>query len=166
MGGTIQGNPMFPRLHGGRQLGAAVVGLGLLLASTTQAFAHARYDRSEPPAGAMVDGQPFVLKTYFTQELTSKSAIRVLDANGAQVDLADGHVDLDDPDRKVMVVSLPALPQGVYTVEWGSVSAEDGDPESGTFAFGVGVTPPGADQPAVSPDADTDGFEGFVLDAY
>ena len=61
MSGTIQGNPMFSRLRGGRQIGAAVVGLGLLLASTTQAFAHARYDRSEPPAGAMVDGQPLVL---------------------------------------------------------------------------------------------------------
>jgi methionine-rich copper-binding protein CopC len=158
---------MFPRLRGGRQLGAAVVGLGLLLASTTQAFAHARYDRSEPAAGAMVDGQPFVLKAYFTQELTSKSTIRVLDANGAQVDLADGHVDLDDPDRKVMVVSLPALPQGVYTVEWGSVSAEDGDPETGTFAFGVGMTPPSAEQPASPPEAvPDDAFQGAVFDAY
>ena len=65
-----------------------------------------------------------------------------------------------------MVVSLPALPQGAYTVEWGSVSAEDGDPETGTFAFGVGMTPPSADQPAVSPDAAPDAFDGFVLDAY
>jgi methionine-rich copper-binding protein CopC len=153
---------MFPRLRAGRGLGAAVVGLSLLLASSTQAFAHARYDRSEPPAGSMVDGQPFVLKTYFTQELTSKSTIRVVDANGAQVDLADGRVDLDDPDRKLMVVSLPALPEGVYTVEWGSVSAEDGDPESGTFAFGVGVAPTSAGQPAAAPEA----FDGAVNDAY
>jgi methionine-rich copper-binding protein CopC len=158
---------MFQRLRGGRQIGAVVVGLALLLASTTQAFAHARYDRSEPAADSMVDGQPFTLKAYFTQELTSKSTIRVLDANGAQVDLADGHVDLDDPDRKVMVVSLPALPEGVYTVEWGSVSAEDGDPETGTFAFGVGMTPPSADQPAAPPETvPDDAFQGAVFDAY
>src|SRR4051812_22107054 len=159
---------MFSRLRGGRQLGAVVVGLSLLLASTSQAFAHARLDRAEPPAGAMVDGQPFVLKTYFTQELTSKSTIRVLDANGTQVDMADGRVDLDDPDRKLMLVSLPALPVGIYTVEWGSVSAEDGDPEAGTFAFGVGMTPPSADQPGVSPDAAVpdQALVGVSLDAY
>src|SRR4051812_24665713 len=130
VGGTIQGFLMFSRPRSGRHLAAALVGFGLLLASTSSAFAHARYDRSEPPSGAMLDGQPFVLKTYFSQELTSKSTIRVLDANIVQVDLADGHVDLDDPDRKVMLVSLPALPTGIYTVEWTSVSAEDGDSEA------------------------------------
>ena len=52
---------------------AALIMSVLLMASTTQAFAHARYDHSEPPAGAMMDGQSFVLKAYFSQELTSKS---------------------------------------------------------------------------------------------
>jgi methionine-rich copper-binding protein CopC len=158
---------MFAKTRGGRQLAAIMLGVGLVLASTGNAFAHARYDRSEPPAGSMVDGQPFVLKTYFTQELTSKSTIQVVDANGQQVDMADGRVDLDDPDRKLMVVSLPALPEGVYTVQWGSVSAEDGDSETGTFAFGVGVVPPSADQPAVQPASDDDqAYESVVLDAY
>jgi methionine-rich copper-binding protein CopC len=158
---------MFPLLRGGRRLAAVILGLGLVLASTGNVFAHARYDRSEPPAGAMLDGQPFVLKTYFTQELTSKSTIRVIDASGTQIDMADGRVDLDDPDRKLMVVTLPALPEGAYTVEWGSVSAEDGDPETGTFAFGVGIVPPSADQPIVSPDTDPgQAYESVVLDAY
>jgi len=158
---------MFSRLRRTRYVAAAAVGLGLLLASSSQAFAHARYDHSEPPSGAMLAGDPFVLKAYFSQELTSKSTLRVLDAAGTQVDLADGHVDLDDPDRKVMVVSLPALPVGVYTVEWGSVSAEDGDPESGTFAFGVGMAPPSAGQPAEAPTTDPgEAMDGLVLDAY
>lgn len=158
---------MIHRLRGGQQLAAAIVGLGLLLASSGQAFAHARYDRSDPPAGAMLDGQPFVLRAYFTQELTSKSTMRVLDANGAQVDLADGHVDLDDPDRKVMVVSLPALPTGVYTVEWGTVSADDGDSETGTFALGVGMTPPDANGPTEVPDAQPgEAWESVAFDAY
>lgn len=90
---------MFSLRHGGRRLGTVVLALSLIFASTGQAFAHARYDRSEPASGGMVDGQPFVLTAYFTQELTSKSTIRVLDANGVQVDLGDGHVDLNDPDR-------------------------------------------------------------------
>ena len=158
---------MFHRVRCGRQLAAAIVGLSLLLASSSHAFAHARYDHSDPPAGAMLDGQPFVLKAYFTQELTSKSTMRVLDANGAQVDLADGHVDLDDPDRKVMVVSVPTLATGVYTVEWGTVSADDGDSETGTFALGVGMTPPNANGPTEAPEGQPgEAWESVVFDAY
>jgi len=159
---------MFSRLRRGRHVAAAAfVGLSLLLARSDQALAHARYDHSDPPAGAMVDGQPFMLKAWFSQEMTSKSTLKVMDANGTQVDNADGHLDLDDPDRKVMVVSLPALPTGVYTVQWNSVSAEDGDPADGTFAIGVGMTPPSADQPGNQPaDTDDEGDVGTVLDAY
>jgi methionine-rich copper-binding protein CopC len=142
-----------------------VVGLSLLFASSGHALAHARYDYSEPAAGSMVDGQPFTLKAYFTQEMTSKSTLMVVDANGTQVDNADGHLDLDDPDRKVMVVTLPALPTGVYTVQWNTVSAEDGDSADGTFAIGVGMTPPSADQPAAEPAAD-DADSGMPAAGY
>jgi methionine-rich copper-binding protein CopC len=139
------------RPRGGRRAAPFILAIGLLLTSAGHAFAHARYDRSEPPAGAALDGSAFVLRAWFSQELTSRSTIRVLDANGAQVDLADGRVDLDDPDRKAMTVSLPELPVGVYTVEYTTVSAEDGDENPGTFAFGVGMAPPGAAEPAESP---------------
>jgi methionine-rich copper-binding protein CopC len=114
----------------------------LLLSSTGSVFAHARYDRSEPPSGTALDGQPFVLKAWFSQELTSKSTMQVFDANGVQVDLGDGHVDLDDPVRKVMLVSLPELPPGIYTVRYGADSAEDGHTYPGAFAFGVGMEAP------------------------
>jgi methionine-rich copper-binding protein CopC len=124
---------------------APFAALALLLASTTApAFAHARYDRSEPMAGAMVDASPGVLRAWFTQELMLRSAIVVTDEAGNQVDLGDGRVDPDDPDRKSMLVSLPPLPAGAYWVYWSTVSAEDGDSESGSFTFGVGVMPPTA----------------------
>ena len=162
---------MLSRLRGGRGLGAVVLVLGLVLSSASDAFAHARYDRSEPPAGGMVDGQPFVLKAYFTQELTSKSTLRVLDTYGTQIDLGDGHVDLNDPDRKIMYVSLPELPVGVYTVEFAAESAEDGHTEPGTFAFGVGMEPPSAGQPLQQPATGTspvspDCSASMALDAY
>ncbi len=166
---------MFSLRNGSRRLGAVMLALVLLVASTSNAFAHARYDRSDPPAGGMVDGQPFVLTAYFTQELTSKSTLRVLDANGVQVDLGDGHVDLNDPDRKIMYVTLPELPVGVYTVEYSAVSAEDGHTEPGTFAIGVGMTPPSATDPASEPAVEptggscplpVDNADTTVLDAY
>jgi methionine-rich copper-binding protein CopC len=146
-------------------------------------FAHARYDRSEPVSGSALDGSPFTLKAWFTQELTSRSTIRVIDANGVQVDLGDGHVDLDDPVRKLMTVSLPTLPPGVYTVQFGADSAEDGHTYPGAFAFGVGMEAPAGevpiDQPAggsapapaeapagMTSPLPVDGAESMVLDAY
>jgi methionine-rich copper-binding protein CopC len=134
-----------------RRLGGVVLALSLLVTSSSNAFAHARYDRSEPAAGSALDGSPFVLRAWFTQELTSKSTIRVVDANGTQVDLGDGGVDLDDPDRKTMTISVPELPVGVYTVEFTTVSAEDGDAEPGSIAFGVGMAPPSADETTTEP---------------
>jgi methionine-rich copper-binding protein CopC len=80
------------------------------------------------------------------------STLQVMDDAGTQVDLGDGHVDLDDPDRKVMLVSLPDLQQGVYTVHWTAQSAEDGHTAAGHFTFGVGIAPPDGGVPVNDPD--------------
>jgi methionine-rich copper-binding protein CopC len=144
---------MFDRSRLARRFAGASLALGLsgwfLLAGVTGVSAHARYSHAEPDVSTLQEGAPFVLRTYYTQELMSASTVRVLDGNGAQIDLGDGHVDLDDPDRKAMLVSLPNLSTGYYTVEWYTVSAEDGDSETGTFIIGVGMpasggTPSGA----------------------
>ena len=125
-------------------LAAPLAGLAILALGATPAWAHARYERSDPQAGTMVDPSPAVLRAWFTQELMLRSGIAVTDQAGNQVDLGDGRVDQDDPDRKSMIVSLPPLPYGVYWVYYLTASAEDGDEETGFFSFGVGVTPPAA----------------------
>src|SRR4051794_4653763 len=94
LGGHSRGFPMFSRLRRGRHVAAAAVfGLSLMLATSSHALAHARYDHSDPAAGSSLDGQPFMLKAYFSQEMTSKSGLKVVDASGTQVDNADGHLD-------------------------------------------------------------------------
>ena len=118
-----------------RRLASAGVALalfaGLFVTGTSGVSAHARYDHSDPDVSAPLDGSaPFVLRTYYTQELMSASTVKV--------------VDLDDPDRKAMLVSLPALPLGLYTVQWSTVSADDGDAETGAFVIGVGMGPTGS----------------------
>ena len=136
-----------------RRVAGASLALGLFgslfVAGVSGVSAHARYDHAEPDVSTLQADAPFVLRTYYTQELMSASTVRVLDETGAQVDFGDGHVDLDDPDRKAMIVSLPGLAVGYYTVEWTTVSAEDGDSETGSFMIGVGMpasggTPSGA----------------------
>src|SRR5215210_4954172 len=121
-------------------MGLALALLGLLVALHS-AGAHARYDRSDPAADSVVAVAPQQLRVWFTQELvTQGSRLEVLDAAGNRMDAGDSRVDLNDPDRKLILVSLSPLADGVYTVNWRSVSAEDGDDAEGTFRFGVGAS--------------------------
>jgi methionine-rich copper-binding protein CopC len=136
------------------RISALILVFALLVLGASKVSAHARFERTEPPNDAPLDGTPIVLKVFFSQELTSTSKIRVLDANGAQVDLGDGRVDLDDPIRKTMLVSLPELPVGVYTIDFTADSAEDGHEYPGTAQFGVGMLPPAAGQPSETPAAE------------
>jgi hypothetical protein len=60
----------------------------------------------------------------------------VFGPDGTQVDKGDTRID--DDDRTHMIVSLQEdLPAGVYTVRWRTLSADDGDDDSGEFTFTV-----------------------------
>jgi len=132
-----------------------IIGLGARLS-----FAHADYDRSVPAADAVVATAPPMVEIWFTQEIDeSGTVIRVIGPDGSQVDLGDTTLDLFDPNRKRVTVSLTAeLSPEIYTVEWTSLSAEDGEADEGSFTFTVAcdVGTPGASpeaSPAVSPES-------------
>ena len=76
---------------------------------------------------------------------------QVFDINHRQLDNGDGGVDPDDPEHASMVVSLPALPEGVYLVRWTAVTAVDGDLVGGVFTFGVAEGGVAASQTSSSP---------------
>ena len=132
----------------------ASLALTLLVIAPRLTAAHANYARSEPAADTVMPTAPEQLRVWFTQELVSSgSRLEVVDSAGNRVDREDSRVDLTDPDRKLMVVSLMPLADGEYTARWRSVSAEDGDAADGTFRFGVGASTvlsyssaPGTDQ--------------------
>ena len=137
------------RIH---RLGAGL-GLALLLFAFAPQLAagHARYDRSDPAGESVLATAPAELRVWFTEELRSQgSSLEVVDAAGNRVDRGDSRVDLNDPDRKLMRISLGALPDGVYTVRWRTVSGQDSDEMDGTFRFGVGANTvlPAADSAA------------------
>lgn len=102
-------------------------------------LAHADYERSEPPADAVVAEAPARVAIYFTQDLFRRqgmNGIEVYAADGARVDLDDATID--DDNRRLMTVSLaPALAAGPYNVRWLSLSAEDGHEGEGAFTFTV-----------------------------
>jgi methionine-rich copper-binding protein CopC len=117
--------------------------------------AHAEVERSSPAADEVLQTAPTMVEIFFSQEIdASGTVIRVLDASGTQVDLGDTTLDLNDPNRKHVTVSLPAdLAPGIYTVEWTSASAEDEESTNGSFSFTIaGSAAPGA-SPVASPMA-------------
>ena len=131
------------------------------------ARAHAEYERSDPPANAVIPEAPSEVHVWFTQELFRREGANTLEVfgpDGAQVDQGDARID--DDDRAYMIVSLqPNLPAGLYTVRWRTLSADDGDDDNGEFSFTVdpeaaqvtpeasptAMTPPPSPTPTVTP---------------
>jgi methionine-rich copper-binding protein CopC len=101
--------------------------------------AHAEYERSDPPANAVIPVPPAEVNVWFSQELfrrEGQNTLEVFGPDGTQVDQGDALID--DDDRTHMIVSLQKdLPAGTYTVRWRTLSADDGDSDSGEFTFTV-----------------------------
>ena len=109
--------------------------LAVLVFLPAAALAHAFLDRSEPKVGSEVAKAPTEVRIKFTQALEPAfSKIEVKDKNGKAVDKKDTH--LDPQDKQSLIVSLEALPPGVYTVSWHVVSV-DTHPTRGDFKFTV-----------------------------
>ncbi|MCP4425963.1 MAG: hypothetical protein GY803_15835 [Chloroflexi bacterium] len=130
----------------------------MLVLLATAVFAHeAVMTKSEPANGELLAESPPEVRAWFAEELVSgESTISVFNSQGVQVDNEDGGVDLNDPDHASLIVTLPPLADGSYTVQW-HVVLLDGDATDGAFAFGVGknvtVNPASAPEPAAeAPD--------------
>jgi methionine-rich copper-binding protein CopC len=135
---------------------AAVIAAMLVLTvlSSSRVSAHAELDRSNPEAGSTVQGSPELVEIWFTEEIAEGSKIDVVDGSGAGATAAAAKLDLFDPDRKHLTVELkPNLPDGAYTVNWTSISAEDGDTESDSFIFTIEGSGTPVASPVASPGA-------------
>jgi copper transport protein len=123
--------------HPARLIGGGAVALALLLLGPVTAQAHALVVRSDPAAGSTLVRVPRTVTITFSEapEL-NLSRVDVTDSSGRSV--------TSGPSRPVpgselqMAVPLGPLLNGVYTVDWKTVSKDDGHSSSGTFTFGVG----------------------------
>ena len=113
------------------------------VAVVTTASAHAEPESANPPIGGTVAEAPTVVEVVFSQDVVRQgedSSITVID--GAGTNVTTGPSEVDDLDRTIIRVGLqPNLPNGVYTVQWQTVSAADGDASSGSFVFTIDAAP-------------------------
>jgi methionine-rich copper-binding protein CopC len=146
-----------------------MLGLFVSFSLVGQVSAHAEPERAEPAIDGVVPVAPAKVEVWFDEEVkTEGTTIQVIGPGGIQVDLGDAAVDLQDPERTHVTVSLrPNLEPGAYTVQWVSVSGADNDEARGGYLFHVGAatpiaTPAATVQPAVNEAVGTPVAQGAV----
>jgi copper transport protein len=118
---------------GARRCASGIIAVFAALLIPVAASAHALLIASSPPAGAHLGTAPGVVTLEFDQQLTATlSHASVIDPTGRTW---TGGVDSAQEIRVPMATNA----SGVYTVDWASVSADDGHHVSGSFTFDVGV---------------------------
>lgn len=113
---------------------AALLALATLpLAST--ASAHAFLEHASPPVGGHIAASPPEVSITFTEGVEPLfSTIEVHGANGAAVSTGTPHAAPDSNRR--LIVQLPKLPPGTYTVIWHATSVDMHKTE-GSYRFTV-----------------------------
>jgi len=142
---------------GTRQWGRLLILTAMIAAvtmiGTSGVSAHAQFKSADPAPNATVNKAPTQIMLVFSEETSpTKSGGSVTDASGATVSTGF-KVDLNA--RTNMAIALkPNLPNGVYTVQWNTLTEDDNAMANGTFAFTIqaaaasaaatGTTPAGA----------------------
>jgi methionine-rich copper-binding protein CopC len=94
---------------------------------------------SNPKDGAVIKSAPTTVSITFAENVDPKgSDIVVYDATHKQV--STGQATVSASDLKTMTVPMQGNGDGIYFVEWHTVSADDGDPDIGGFNFTVGTS--------------------------
>jgi methionine-rich copper-binding protein CopC len=113
-------------------------GLLLCLVLPGLASAHTNLETATPAQDAVLKSAPAKVTLIFSEELKSGSTGSVVDAAGKRVDAGDGTIDLTDLDHKTLVIPLKAgLGDGVYTVKFSAIDAEDDDVNESNYTFTV-----------------------------
>lgn len=114
--------------------------LALLFAvalQATPAQAHAALVRSDPADNAVLTAAPSEIRMWFNEEISAEfSSARLLNISGEEIQPEGLRRDADDP--MLLILALPELPDGVYSVNWKVLSEADGHFTQGLLVFGIG----------------------------
>lgn len=113
----------------------ALVLIVLALPTAPPAFAHAHLVGAVPPAGSSVSAAPPTLTLTFSEKVEPRfSQVQVLDPHGAGLAIGKPHLGTDSD--RTLVIDLPKLPPGTYSVVWHATSVDTHRTE-GRFSFTV-----------------------------
>ncbi len=119
---------------------AAVLAVAGAVGLPLTASAHALPQSAVPAEGAAVQQAPASVRITFGENPDPQlSSITVVDGSGRNVDA--GPTTTVAGKLLELQVPLKPLGKGVYTVTWKTVSAVDGHLATGSYAFGVDVSP-------------------------
>jgi methionine-rich copper-binding protein CopC len=106
-----------------------------LLLEPVAAWAHANLVKSEPAQRAVLSQPPRQLRLWFNERLEPAfCVVTVLDASGNTVTSTQAAVSNTDP--KLLVLPLPRLAKGAYTVQFQVLSVDGHTVKSG-FRFEI-----------------------------
>ena len=113
----------------------AVALLALALAFPALALAHARLESSDPARRAALDQAPDAIRLRFNEEIEPDySKVVVENAKGEAVASGATRVSADDP--KLLILDVPSLPAGTYTVKF-EVLSVDGHRVKQSYPFTI-----------------------------
>ena len=145
---------MCPSRYSLKALLAMVASLSLLCITASAAFAapaqpaapfHAKVFKSDPGIGSTIAQAPTKVTVFALENINpdpTKSNLQVYgpgtDATDTLISQGNAQVALADPKQmSINITASSGHASGVYIVFWKTVSADDGDPASGTFSFTV-----------------------------
>jgi copper resistance protein C len=107
----------------------------LAMLHATPVLAHAVLERASPPAGSEVAVSPHEIALTFTERIEPRfSAIELRDARGGVMPTASPRTEQGNNRR--LIVEIPALSSGTYTVIWHATSVDTHKTE-GSYRFTV-----------------------------
>jgi len=116
---------------------ATLLALFLALSTTRSTYAHAALVRTDPPDSTVLAEAPSQVRLWYNEPISvSFSTFQVLDLEGQPVELTSIHLDELDP--QLVILELPEIGEGVYSIHWHVLSAADGHDTQGYVVFGVG----------------------------
>lgn len=116
----------------------AMVVIGLTLLGNRPASAHSELERSDPPAGGVIEVGRSTLTLWFSEAIIAEASIfECHAADGIPVAVSASTTDANG--QSVVTIGVEPLAKGAYELDWTVLSAGDGHPSRGSIAFGAGT---------------------------
>lgn len=144
---------------------ATVLSLCLLYLVTGTASAHAvipthaKVTKAIPAIGSTVSQAPTTVTVFALENINpdpNKSNLFIYSPAGDLISQGNAKVSLTNPEEMSITIKPDtANLNGVYVVQWKTVSAKDGDPDQGAFVFTVNTGAAATPTPAVTATTST-----------